>query len=74
MSVAKIIEISSRSDRSFEEAIRQGVERASRTLKNVRSAWVKEQSVDIRDGTIIGYRVNLMVTFVLDGGGADDED
>ncbi len=70
MSVAKIIEISSRSERSFEDAIRQGVERAARSLRNVTSAWVKEQSVDIRDGEITGFRVNLMVTFVL----SDDEE
>ena len=66
MTVAKIIEISSRSDRSFEEAIRQGVQRASRSLHNVKSAWVKEQQVRWNDGKISEYQVNLMVTFVLD--------
>lgn len=73
MSVSKIIEISSRSEQSFEDAIRKGVERASRSLKNVRSAWVKEQSIDIQDGSIRGYRVNLMITFVLDDGMGDED-
>ena len=74
MSVAKIIELSSRSEQSFEHAIRDGVARASSSLRNVTSAWVKEQSVDIRDGKITGFRVNLMVTFLLDGDAADEGD
>lgn len=75
MSVAKIIELSSRSEQSFEHAIREGVARASSSLRNVTSAWVKEQSIDIRDGQIKGFRVNLMVTFLLDDGDGDgDED
>ena len=68
MSVAKIIEISSRSDKSFEDAINQGVRRASSSLRNVTGAWVKEQSIDIQDGAIKGFRVNLMVTFILNEG------
>lgn len=71
MSVAKIIELSSTSNVSFEDAIRQGVTRASQTLKNVAGAWVKEQQVVVTDGKITGYRVNMMVTFVL--GDADDD-
>ena len=67
MSVAKVIELSSSSPDSFEHAIREGVLRASKTLKNIQSAWVKEQHVSIEKGSITGYRVNLMVTFVLDG-------
>lgn len=74
MSVAKIIEISSRSERSFEDAIQQGVRRASQSLRNVRSAWVKEQSIDIEDGAIKGFRVNMMVTFVLNDGDEGDDD
>ena len=66
MSVARVTEISSTSDKSFEDAIRVGIERASKTLRNVKGAWVKEQQVDVRDGKIVDYRVNLMVTFVLD--------
>lgn len=65
MSVARITEISSISQRSFEDAIVQGVERANKTLKNLRGAWVKEQEVTIDDGRISGYKVILKVTFVL---------
>lgn len=66
MSVARVTEISSRSERSFEDAINQGIERANKTLRNVKGGWIKEQAVDVEDGRIIGYRVNLLVTFVLD--------
>jgi dodecin len=66
MSVARVTEISSRSDRSFEAAINEGIERANKTLRNVRSAWIKEQQVDIEDGRIVAYRVNMLITFVLD--------
>lgn len=66
MSVARVTEISSRSERSFEDAMTQGVERANKTLRNVRGAWIKEQQVDVVDGRIVGYRVNMLVTFVLD--------
>jgi flavin-binding protein dodecin len=65
-SVAKVSEISARSDKSFEDAILVGISRASKTLRNVASAWVKEQRVDVKDGKIVGYQVNMMVTFVLD--------
>lgn len=66
MSVARITEISSTSSQSFEEAIKQGIQRASQTLRGIRSAWIKEQTVDIKDGKISDYRVNLLVTFVLE--------
>jgi dodecin len=66
MSVARITEISSASDKSFEDAIEQGVARAAKTLHNLRSAWVKEQEVQIEDGKIASYKVILKVTFVLD--------
>ena len=65
-SVARVTEISARSDKSFEDALRVVVNRASSTLRNVTSAWVKEQRVDLKDGRIQGYQVNLLVTFVLD--------
>jgi flavin-binding protein dodecin len=68
MSVARVIEISSTSDQGFEHAIRQGIERASQTLRNVESAWVKEQQVRVEDGQIVAYQVNLKVTFVLEEG------
>ena len=66
MSVARVTEISSRSEDSFEAAINEAIDRANKTLRNVRSAWIKEQSVDIEDGGIVAYRVNMLVTFVLD--------
>ncbi len=66
MSIARITEISSTSKKSFEDAIQSGISRATQTLRNVRSAWVKEQQIQIEDGKIAGYQVNLMITFVLD--------
>jgi Uncharacterized conserved protein len=66
MAVARVTEISSTSSKSFDDAVQEGVARAAKTLRNVRGAWVKEQRVDIRDGKITEYQVNLMVTFVLD--------
>jgi dodecin len=65
-SVARVTEISARSDQSFEDAINAGLDRANRTLRNVRSAWVKEQRVDVQDGRVTGYQVNLLITFELD--------
>ena len=65
-SVAKVSEISAVSDKSFEDAIKLGLSRASKTLRNVRSAWIKEQRVDLKEGKIVNYQVNMMVTFVLD--------
>jgi flavin-binding protein dodecin len=64
--VARVTEITARSDTSFEDAIKLGLNRATSTLRGVTSAWVKEQSVDVSDGNIVGYRVNLLVTFVLE--------
>jgi dodecin len=64
--VARVTEITARSDTSFEDAIKLGLGRATSTLRGVTSAWVKEQSVDVSDGNIVGYRVNLLVTFVLE--------
>ena len=66
MAVARVTEISSTSTTSFDDAIEQGIARATKTLRNVRSAWVKEQRIDVRDDRITQYQVNLMVTFVLD--------
>lgn len=64
--VARVTEISATSDTSFEDAIMIGIERANRTLRNVTSAWVKEQKVTIEGGVITNYLVHLLVTFVLD--------
>lgn len=70
MSVAKVSEISTTSSKSFEDAIQQGLTRAAKTLRNIKSAWVKEQLVRCGgDGRITEYQVNLMVTFVLDDQG-----
>ncbi len=67
MSVARVTEISSTSPQSFEDAIRQGIERATQTLRGVTSAWVKEQQVKLQDGKVAEYQVNLVITFVLEG-------
>ncbi|MGH9820590.1 MAG: dodecin family protein [Pyrinomonadaceae bacterium] len=65
MSVAKNIELTSTSTKSFDDAIQQGIERAAKTIDNIRGAWVKEQKVQISDGKISEYVVMLILTFVL---------
>ncbi|HEX2765597.1 MAG TPA: dodecin family protein [Candidatus Limnocylindria bacterium] len=66
MPVAKVTELSCTSSESFEDAIRQGIERAQKTLRGVRSAWVKEQRVNVgRDGGL-EFQANILVTFVLE--------
>lgn len=71
MSIARITEISSTSKKSFEDAIQTGIARATRTLRHVRSAWVKEQQIRVENDSIVEYQVNLMITFILD---EDNED
>ncbi len=66
MSVARVTEITSSSPKSFEDAVKIGVERASKTLKNVSGAWVKDQEVGVQDGKVSDYRVKLKVTFILE--------
>jgi dodecin len=66
MSIAKVSEISATSSESFQDAIEQGLARANKTLRNVQSAWIKEQQVRLKGGSITEYQVNMMVTFVLD--------
>jgi flavin-binding protein dodecin len=66
MSVAKVTELSCSSSESFDDAIAQGVARATRTLRNVTGAWIKEQRVEIRDNKVTEYQVNMLVTFILD--------
>jgi flavin-binding protein dodecin len=66
MAVAKVSEISSTSTKSFEDAVQTGIARASKTVRNIRGAWIKEQHVRCNGGTITEYQVNMMVTFVLD--------
>ncbi len=65
MSVARVTEIISSSPKSFEDAIKEGVKRASETLQNIEGAWVQDQKVICKNGKIKEYRVNLKVTFVL---------
>lgn len=66
MSVARIVEISSTSDKSFEDAIMQGIGRASKTLRDIKSAWVKDQEVTVQNNKVVAYKVILKVTFVLE--------
>ncbi|HJQ28806.1 MAG TPA: dodecin family protein [Rubrobacter sp.] len=66
MTVARVTEISATSPDSFDDAVRQGIERANKTLRNVSSAWVKDQNVLIENGNITAYKVNILVTFVLE--------
>lgn len=68
MSIAKNIEVSSTSTVSFEDAIKKGIERVSKTVNNVKGAWIKEQKVDISNGQITQYNVTVIITFVLDEG------
>lgn len=66
MAVARVTELSVTSNKSFDDAIEQGVARATKTLRNVTGAWIKEQRVEIRDNKVSEYQVNMLVTFVLD--------
>jgi dodecin len=66
MAVARVTEISATSTTSFEDAIKHGLERANATLRNVKSAWIKEQQVRLDGGSISEYQVNMLVTFILD--------
>lgn len=67
MTVASVTEMSAASPEGFEVAIREGIERANKTLRNIQSAWVKDMNVLIKDGRMRAYKVNLLVTFVLEG-------
>jgi flavin-binding protein dodecin len=66
MTVAKITEISSSSSVSFEDAVKVGIARAHKTLKNIKGAWISEQKVDVEDGNVTAYRVMMKVSFVLE--------
>jgi dodecin len=66
MSVAKVTELSCTSTESFEDAIRQGIDRASRTLRGVKSAWVKEQRVNVNSQGTMEFQANILVTFILE--------
>jgi flavin-binding protein dodecin len=65
-SVARVTEISAESETGFEDAIRVGIERAAQTLRGIRSAWVKEQSIQVSDDRVSSYRVDMLVTFLLE--------
>ena len=66
MTVARVTEISATNPESLEAAIREGIDRANKTLRNVEGAWIKDMNVLIENGNIVGYKVNLAVTFVLE--------
>jgi len=66
MTVASVTEISAVSSEGFEQAIREGIDRATSTLRNVEGCWVKDMNVLIDDGSIVGYKVNLAITFVME--------
>jgi flavin-binding protein dodecin len=66
MSVARVTEISATSSESFDEAVKDGINRATSTLRGVEGVWVKDMNVLIEDGNITGYKVNMAVTFLLE--------
>ncbi|HRP88756.1 MAG TPA: dodecin family protein [Edaphocola sp.] len=66
MSVLKVIEVMSSSDKSWEEATQVGIAKASKTLKGIKSAWVKDQSVSVKDGKVVAYRVTLKLSFEIE--------
>ena len=66
MAIGKVSEISATSNKSFDDAIKKGLERAAKTLRNVKSAWIKEQTVRLENGQITEYQVNMAVTFILE--------
>ncbi len=71
--VARVTEITARSSKGWEDAVRVGLERAGETLRNVESAWIKEQKVECKDGKIATYQVDMLVTFVLDADSPDPD-
>jgi dodecin len=66
MSVARNTEISVESTKSFDDAIKEGIDRATKTLRNVRGAWIKEQALDVENDRISRYKVTMIVTFILE--------
>jgi len=66
MSVARVTEISATSTESFDDAVKQGIARASKPLRNIEGAWVKDSNVKVANGNVSEFRVNLAVTFLLD--------
>ena len=68
MTVARVTELSATSEESFEDAVNMPLKRATSTLRNVESAWVKDQNIMIENGNIVCYKVNVAITFVLEEG------
>ena len=66
MAIAKVVEVNSSSQKSFEDAIQTGISKVTETVKNVQGAWINEQKVIIQDNKITEYRVNLKISFVVD--------
>ncbi len=66
MAVARVTEIISGSKKGFDDAVEQGIARASKTLKNIEGAWIQDQKVVVEKGRIVEYRVALKVTFILE--------
>lgn len=66
MTIAKVTEITAQSSEGFEQAIREGIARITKTIRNVQSVWIKDQEISLQDGSIRAYRVNMKVTFVLE--------
>lgn len=66
MSISRVTEITSTSDKSFEDAVQQGIARATKTIRQVRGAWIKDQKVTVERDRIVAYKVVMKVTFVLD--------
>jgi dodecin len=66
MSVAKVVEVSASSPTSFEDAIKNGIDKAGESLRGIKGAWVSEEKVDVEDGKIVAYRVTLRISFVLE--------
>ena len=65
-SVARVTEISATSEKGFDDAVQTGIDRATKTLRNVSGAWIKDQRVEISNGKVTSYQVNLLITFVLE--------
>jgi len=66
VAVAKVIEITAASEKSFDDAVEVGITKVEETLRNVKGAWVAEQKVDVEGGKVVAYRVTLKVTFILE--------
>jgi flavin-binding protein dodecin len=66
MSIAKVIEVSCESNESFEDAINQGIQGAAKSVRNIKGAWVKEQSVVVDENKVVKYRADLKITFVIE--------